>query len=332
MPDVSPEPIIQVATGFMAAKLLFVANEVGLFEALAEGPATLDQLTERTAVPRRTMRIVTDAMVALGFLERQGNQYQNRPVAETFLSGCTPLDLRPFLRFFNHISYPRWVRLEEAVRTAQPIFGEFDFTEEEQGIYSQGVEALTARTAQALAAAYDFSQHRRVLDLDGGTGSFLTALLNQYSDLESTLYEMPSVAAMARQRLAVNPQAERIQIVEGNFFEDPIPGEHDAVILANIVHNFSPERNIALLKRIRKQAPDGARLLLVDFWTDPTHTQPQFAALVAGTFLISTGQGDVYSEEEVRGWLQETGWQMLERKPLAGPASLIVGETTNHRQ
>jgi hypothetical protein len=156
-------------------------------------------------------------------------------------------------------------------------------------------------------------------------------LLDQYSDLESTLYEMPSVAAIARQRLAVNPQSKRFRIVEGNFFEDPIPGEHDAVILANIAHNFSPERNIELLKRIRKQVTDGTRLLLVDFWTDPTHTQPQFAALMAGTFLISTGQGDVYSEEEARGWLQETGWQMLEHKPLAGPASLIVGETTNHR-
>jgi hypothetical protein len=144
MPDVSPEPIFQVATGFMAAKLLFVANEVGLFESLAEGPATLDQLTERTDVPRRTMRIVTDAMVALGFLERQGNLYQNRPVSATFLSGRTPLDLRSFLQFFNHISYPRWVRLEEAVRTAQTVFGAFDFTEEEQRIYSQGVEALRA--------------------------------------------------------------------------------------------------------------------------------------------------------------------------------------------
>jgi hypothetical protein len=73
--------------------------------------------------------------------------------------------------------------------------------------------------------------------------------------------------------------------------------------------------------------PDDARLLLVDFWTDPTHTQPLFAALMAGEILAYFNEGDMYSEEEVRGWLQETGWQVVEWKPLVGPQSLIVAKT-----
>ena len=99
------------------------------------------------------------------------------------------------------------------------------------------------------------------------------------------------------------------------------------VILANVVHLFSADHNRALLRRTREQVPDGARLLLVDFWTDATHTEPPFAALMAGEFLVITGEGDVYSEDEARGWLQETGWRALERTPLAGPISVIVAET-----
>ena len=76
MTDVKPDLIFQVASGFMAAKHLFVANEVGLFEKLAEGPASLDELASRTGVPRRTIRILADAMVALDLVERQGNRYQ----------------------------------------------------------------------------------------------------------------------------------------------------------------------------------------------------------------------------------------------------------------
>jgi len=94
-----------------------------------------------------------------------------------------------------------------------------------------------------------------------------------------------------------------------------------------VIHLLSPEHNVELLRRIRESASDGCRLLLVDLWTDPTHTQPLFAALMAGAFLLRSGEGDVYSEEEVRGWLQATGWRPLERTPLAGPASLIVAET-----
>jgi SAM-dependent methyltransferase len=287
--SVVPDAIFQVASGFMAAKHLFVAGEVGLFEHLADGPATLNHLALRAGVPPRTLRILADAMVALGFVERQGGQYRNSPVATTFLSGRTPTDLRPFLRFWNQISYPGWLHLETSVRNDQPAIGYLGgaLTAEQERTFAEGVEAITAGTAAALATIYDFSRHRRVLDLGGGTGSFLIAALHQHPGLDATLLETPAVAAIARQRLSGDPETRHIAIVEGDFFTEPIPGGHDAVIVANILHLFTPEHNLALLRRIREHIPDSARLLLIDFWTDATHTQPPFAALMAGEFLVA---------------------------------------------
>lgn len=325
MSDLNPEPIIQVACGYMAARHLFVAVEIGLFESLAGGPATLDELAQGTGIPRRTLRIITDAAVALGFLERTGDHYQNGAAAADFLSGGAP-DLRPFLRFLTRVSYARWMRLEEAIRTDRILFGELGFTEEEQRLYSAGVEAVTAGTAQALAMTYDFSPHRRVLDLGGGTGSFLLPILARYKHLDCTLYDLPPVAAATRQRLTSNPLGAYIQVVAGDFFQDVLPGGHDGVIIANIVHCFAADRVLHLLRRVREHVTARARLLLVDFWTDPTHTQPVFAALMAGEFLLTPGGGDVYSVDEVRQWLHETGWKAVDHKPLAGPASLIVAE------
>ena len=326
MTDVTPEPIFQVASGFMAAKHLFVANEVGLFEQLADGPVTLDELAERTGISRRRLRILADAMVVLGFVERHGESYQNAPIAATFLTGHTPADLRPFLRFWNLLSYPTWTKLEDAIRTGQAQ-STLDLPEEAQRIFSEGVEAIQAAPSQALPSTYDFSRHQRILDLGGGTGSWLTAILRQYSGLEGTLFELPSAAAVARGHLASDPATEQVKVVEGNFFNDPIPAGHDVVLIANVVHLISPERILELLRRTRRDVPEGARLLLVDFWTDATHTEPAFAALIAGEFLVITGEGDVYSEEEAHRWLQETGWRALEREPLAGPVSVIVAET-----
>jgi len=301
MTDITPEPIFQLASGFMAAKHLFVANEIGLFDKLAPGPATLDTLAELTGIARPRVRILADALVALGLLERQGTQYQNGPVAAAFLSGAGPADLRPVLRFWNHLSYPMWTKLEEAVRTGQGQ-GTMELSGEQQRIFSEGVEAIQAVPAGALPTAYDFSRHRRVLDLGGGTGSWLIALLRHYPGLEGTLFDLPNAAAVARQRLAGDPDAPRAQIVAGDFFKDPIPGGHDAVLIANVIHLFSAAHNLELLRRTRAHVTDGARLLLADFWTDATHTQPPFAALMAGEFFVITGEGDVYSEEEVRGW------------------------------
>jgi SAM-dependent methyltransferase len=326
MSDVTRDSIFQVASGFMAAKYLFVANEVRMFEKLADGPATLAELAARTGIPGRTMRILADAMVALGLLEREHNRYLNGPAAATYLSGSTPGDLRPMLRFWNRVSYPRWMQLEETVRTGNAVFGRWDFTEEEQRIVSEGVQALQSDTAKALPLVYDFTRHRRLLDLGAGTGSWLVAVLRQYRDLEATLFDRPAVAAVARQKLAGEPVAGRVRIVAGDFFTDPVPEDHDVVLLANVVHLLAPERTLELLRRTRERVPDGARLLLVDFWTDSTHTQPLFSALMAGAFLVDTGVGDVYSEDEGRQWLQQTDWQVLERKTLAGPVSVIVAE------
>ena len=111
-----------------------------------------------------------------------------------------------------------------------------------------------------------------------------------------------------------------------NGLTDALPSGYDVFLMANLVHYSSPETNLALLKRVRGAAEAGSRLLLADFWTDPSHTEPVHAALMAGEFAVHLREGDVYSVEEVRGWLPQAGWQFVEHAPLAGPQSLIVAE------
>jgi ubiquinone/menaquinone biosynthesis C-methylase UbiE len=324
--DVTPDPIMKIATGFMAAKHLFVASEIGIFEMLAAGAATLDQLAQKSGLPRRTVRISVDAMTSLGLLELHGDRYSNSPVAHAFLSGSTGADLRPMLRFWDRISYPGWLKLENAVRTGEGQSHFQGFSDDEQRIFSLGVESFSAPAAASLAESYDFGRHHRVLDVAGGTGSFLIAALRRHPALSGTLFELPGACAVARQRLAAEPENARIQIVEGDLVSDPLPDEHDAVILANTVHVLSAAHNLELFRKIRAAVSSGARLLLVDLWTDPTHTQPPTAALMSGKFLIISGEGQAYGEDEGVGWLQETGWRKVERTPLGGPTSVLVAE------
>ena len=144
MAEVTPDPIMGIAMGFMAAKHLFVASEIGLFTGLAQGPATLDELAATCDIPRRTAGISADAMVSVGLLERDGERYRNSEATAAFLAGQPGPDLRPMLRFWNRISYPGWLALEEAVRAGagRAKFGQF--STEEQQIFSAGVEAFSA--------------------------------------------------------------------------------------------------------------------------------------------------------------------------------------------
>jgi SAM-dependent methyltransferase len=326
MAEVTPDPIMRIAMGFMASKHLFVASAIGLFEALASGPATPDELAATCGVSRRTLGISVDAMVSLGLVERDGDRYRNSPAAAAFLAGAAVPDLRPMLRFWDHISYGLWANLEGAVRAGEGQRQFHHFTEEQQQIFSAGVEAFSAGAAAALAANYDFNRHRRVLDVGGGTGSFLIAILRRYPALHGTLFELPGACAVARQRLAGVPEGPRVTVVEGDFFKDPLPGGHDALIVANTVHVLSEAHNLALLKHMRAHASPGAKLLLVDLWMDATHKEPPAAPLMSGEFLVISGEGQAYGEDAAHEWLAQTAWRPLERIPLAGPASVIVAE------
>lgn len=312
----------------MAAKHLFVASQVGIFENLADKPATIGELAERTGLPKSSVRILADAMVVLGILEKHDGLYHNSPEATTFLAGKTASDLRPALRLFDRVAYLNWANLENAVRSRQSShFGAL--TEEQQQIFSQGVEAMTSGAANSLANVYDFGIHKRVMDIGGGTGSFLLPLLQRHPHIqECALYELPDTARVAKARLAKYGLGNKVKIIEGDFMKDNIPSGYDAIILANVVHILSPDHNIDLLRKIRHSCQSGDRLLIADFWTDSTHTKPAIAALMAGEFLVMSGEGDVYSVDEVKDWFAETDWKFVDYKQLVGPQSLVVAEAT----
>jgi hypothetical protein len=195
MSTVTPESIMKIAMGFMAAKYLFAANDIGLFEALAGGPAGLDEIATRIAVPQRTTGILVAAMVSLGLIDQEGARYRNSAAATAFLAGNPGLDLRPVLRHSDRFNYPLWSKLSEAVRLDRSQISEFDH--EQQSMYSACVEAFTAPAATALATAYDFSRHQRLLDVAGGTGSFLLPVLRRYPVLKGTLFELPNLLSRA---------------------------------------------------------------------------------------------------------------------------------------
>lgn len=322
----TPDHIFQLAQGFMASKHLFAANELGLFEALGEGPTDLAGLAARTGLTPRAARISADAMVALGLLERHADRYANTPAAATFLSGATPADLRPLLKFWDKLSYPAWTDLAGALGRGRPAHEIFEIDNALVPIMSAGIEAATAGACRALPGAAGLPAGSRVLDIGGGTGSWVAALAEADPELTATVFELPEVAAGAEERLRTSGLSAQIDVHAGNVLTDAVPHGYNAFLLANVVHYFTPETNQVILRTIRAAAEPGARLLLADFWTNPTHTQPVPAALMAGEFAIHVNDGDVYSIEEGTAWLAGSGWTFTQHLPLAGPITLITAE------
>jgi chemotaxis methyl-accepting protein methylase len=118
-------------------------------------------------------------------------------------------------------------------------------------------------------------------------------LLKRSTTSSCRLFELEEVAAVARERLRATAFSDRIDVCAGDLLNGELPRGYDAFLMANVVHYFNPETNQSILRRIRASAEPGGRLLLADFWTDPTHSQPLPAALMAGEFAIHVNDGDV---------------------------------------
>jgi hypothetical protein len=254
---VTPELIMQLGTSFMATRHLIAASDVGVFEALGDDALDLDALAARIAIPGRTARICADAMVALGLLERDGDLYRNSPVADAFLSGRDDGDLRPFLRYLD-VSYRAWTEFTGAIRAGEGSGFITRLDSETQHVFSAGVESATARSAVALAESYEFGQHRRLLDLGGGTGSFLVRILDRHPAIECGLFELPHVVVMGRENLTAQTSSGRVRFYEGDLLRDKLPTGYDAFLLANVIHVFTPEHNRGLLERVHASALPGA--------------------------------------------------------------------------
>lgn len=321
-----PAPIFKIATGFMAAKALFAANELGLFEALAEAPASLEVLAARCGLTPRATRISADAMVALGLLERDHDAYRNGPLAATFLSGRTPADLRPLLRFWDKVSYPATEQLASALSKGPARSDLSQLSGEVQQIAQAGIAAATAGPLRALVASAHLSDRHQLLDIGGGNGSWSIGLVRANPHLRATIVDLPTVTPIAMQMITKAELSGRVTACAANALRDPLPHGHDVCLVANLIHYFGPTDNRALLSNIRAAVEPGARLLVADFWTDRTHTQPLMAALMAGEFAVHEKDGDVYSVDEGRSWLAGTGWRFTSHEPLAGPFSLVIAE------
>lgn len=318
-----PGPLFEVARDHHVAFFLVAASENGIFEALADGPLDLNELGEATGLGTYRTRIVADSMVAAGFLDKDDGRYHNGETAQAFLSGTGSVDMRPMLRFWDRIVFPAWGHLTEAILTGEPP-GMGSDDPEDQRLFAEGVEAITVSTAAALTQAVEWSDADRLLDIGGGAGTILRTILTENEHMGGTLFELPNVAELANEKLA--DLNDRVEVMAGDVFEDPLPDGHDAVLLANFIHLWQPEKNREVLGRVRKAVEPGARLMLADFWTNPEKTEPAEAVMGAGNYFLLNGEGDIYSVEEIRVWLRESGFEFVDHRPLAGPQSLVVAE------
>ena len=331
IPD--PAPVLDLLEAFRRSKVMFAAISLGVFDRLADGPAPLPQLAADLHAKPDTLGQLLGACVGLHLLSRSGENFANTPVAATYLCTRSPRRLTGYARYSDSALWKLWAHLDDAVREGThrwrqafgwegPIFDHFFRTEDDRREFLMGMHGQGQLSSPAVVAAFDLSRYRRLVDLGGATGHLAVSACRRYPALRAVVFDLPKVLPLARELVAASGVGDRVACQSGDFFADPLP-EADLFAVGRILHDWSEEKILRLLRAIHGRLPAGGALLVAEKLLDDDRAGPPWAVLQSLNMLVCT-EGKERTLAEYEALLRTAGFGRIEGRRTATPLDAVL--------
>jgi hypothetical protein len=332
--QVSPDRIMQIGMGFWASKALLSAVEMELFTQLSGHPQDLETLRGRMGLHPRSARDFFDALVALGFLERDGGVYRNTPETDLFLDKHKPSYIGGILEMANARLYGFWGNLTEALRTGelqneakgggQPFFEELYADPARLKQFAAAMSAISLGASLQIANAFEWSDYRTFADIGGAAGEAAAQIALANPHLTGYGFDLPELGPIFEEHVAQRGVADRIQFMPGDFFTDELPSV-DVLVMGHILHDWNLEKKRTLIAKAYDALPDGGALIVYEAIIDDDRSQNAFGLLMSLNMLIETDGGFDYTAADCRQWMTDTGFTTTRAEYLVGPDSMVIG-------
>jgi predicted O-methyltransferase YrrM len=305
----SPEVILKLSQGFMESRILLSAAELNLFTLLAQAPLSAPEVAARIHGNAQALSTLLDAVAAMGLLSKKGRTYRCEPHISQYLADGSPSSVLPMVRHMASL-WTRWSRLTDTVKNGDAAKKDFNFSRDAKELkaFINAMHVVGSPLAMKIARAVDPSASRALLDVGGGSGTYTIAFLRAVPEMKATLFDLPEVIEMARERLNQENLLERTTLVAGNYYRDELPAGHDLALISAIIHSNSPEQNLDLYRKVFRSLNKGGRILVRDHVMDPNRIHPKDGAIFAINMLVGTSGGGTYTYKEIEEGLSQAGF------------------------
>jgi hypothetical protein len=327
--EISPMPLAQMIFGGWVQQTITVAAKLSVADLLKEGPLSHEQLAELTDSHPETIYRLMRALSSVGlFTELDNKTFALQPLG-TFLQSETPGSMRALALLFGEKWHrDSWSNLLYSVRTGKNAFLEvhgqsfFEYMVEnpEAGeVFNNAMMALSNMLVPFLRS-YDFSEFNRVIDVGGGYGGIMAAILTQNPHLKGTVFDLPPVIEGTLQNMRTAGLEHRCDCVAGNFFESVPPGG-DVYLLKHIIHDWGDDEAITILRHCRRQIHDNGRLILLEAVIEPGDA-PHPSKFMDLEMIVSV-VGKERTENEIKALFKESGFKLSRIIPTPTPVAII---------
>ena len=291
---------------------------------------TVAELARAARCNERSLGMLVTSLVALGFLERDGETLVLPGFSRKYLSRNSDDYIGFIIKHHAHIT-PAWAKLHEAVKTGAPIrdisSSHTDDADERES-FLLGMFNVAMNQAEAIAAALDLSGRKRLLDLGGGPGTYAVYFCRANPGLAATIFDKPTSEPIARGIVRRFGLEDRIDFVGGDFLRDPLPGGYDVVWISQILHGDTPAEAAKLVVDAGKLCAPGGLLIIQDFVLDNDRRGPAHPALFGLNMLVGTEGGQTYTWTEIESMLRDAGAVSVRRLEIALPmgCGILIGQ------
>jgi predicted O-methyltransferase YrrM len=303
------EQILEMMGGFRPACVLGAAAELDLFTVIGQQALSLGTIAEQVRGDRRAIRILLDAVTALGLLDKHDRLYQVPTSLQPLLIQGGPKCILPMI--WHSMAILRgWSQLAWVGRAGIPAprTASIRGAEADRAAFVAAMHTVSGPIAEGLVARLGPPQFRHLLDVGGASGTWTLALLRAVPGARATIFDLPDAIQQAETRLAESELADRVRLVAGDFYVDPLPKGADYVWLSAIIHQHSRQHNRELFAKIFAALESGGRVGVRDMVMDRSRTRPVAGALFAVNMLVNTDSGDTYTLDEISEDLQAAGF------------------------
>ncbi|SNS98493.1 hydroxyneurosporene-O-methyltransferase [Streptosporangium subroseum] len=323
-------PIWDAIGGVSRFTALAAMAELGCADHLREGPLSVDELAARCDADPSALGRMLRQLVSMGIVATTAPGIYELTEAGSTLRSDAPNSLRPAVRMIIEEGF--WYgmgKLPLSVRTGRsgfaehhgPLYGYLKANPEAGALFDDYMTSRAWPFAEAVASRYDFSGVRTLVDVAGGKGHILAAILNAYPEMRGVLFDQEQVVKGASEFFAEAGLENRCEYVGGDFFVAVPPGG-DAYLLGSVIHNWSDEDALRILRNIRSVMADDGRVLLVEMVV-PDDDLPHISKDLDMRMLALFGEGMERSTSEYGELLSRAGFRLTRQIELPGGAAVV---------
>lgn len=329
--------LLHLAGGFHVARALYVAARLGVADLLADGPKSAAELAAATGTHAPSLERILRLLACVGvFAEDDSRRFALTPVSMPLQSDVTE-SLRDVIVFqLGEQAYRAWGELMHGVRTGATAFdrafgaGVWEYRALHPGyaaLFDGAMSRLAAMHIDAVLAAYPFSMLQRVVDLAGGVGTLLIALLSAHSGMRGVLFDLPHVVQSARRRITQAGLAQRCEVQSGDLLAGVPPGA-DAYILSRVIHDWDDAQAGVILGNCRRAVPQRGKVLLLERVLPDAAAMSEAARplLVSDLTMMVMNGGRERTEDQYRRLLAASGFRLMRITPTATEISVLEAE------